>query len=75
MENEQKKPVRTSIHIMSDKLEAIGLLKIAYTYKTKKLINRQDFIEYMIQVTKEKVDALPITEVVDGKIVYKKEDE
>ena len=75
MENEEKKPVRTSVHLMSDKLEAIGLLKIAYTYKTKKLITRQDFFDYMIEATKEKVDALPVTEIVDGKIVYKKEEQ
>ena len=74
IKNEEKKPVRTSVHLMSDKLEAIGLLKIAYTYKTKKMITRQDFFGYMIEATKEKIDALPITEVVDGKIVYRNEE-
>ena len=70
-----KKLIRTSMHLRADSLKKIDQLKLAYSYKTKEIISRQQFIEFILNVAEKEINDMPVAEIVDGKIVYKKEEQ
>jgi len=71
----EEKTIRTSMHVRSDSLEKLNQLKLAYSYKTKEIISRQKFIEFLLNLGEKEINSMPIAEVVDGKIVYRKEEQ
>ena len=62
---------RTTMHISVEQSDKIKQMRATYTHKTKVICSRNDFLDFMINAAGKEVNDLPITEIVDGKIVEK----